>query len=248
LGALRRADAGGHALGLASRGARLLAHPPPAAAARALRLPGRRYVLLLRRPAPLAEGSAIAFLAPVFVVLLSQPLLGEVPTRARIAASIIGFAGTLIMVRPGSAVFHPAVLLLIAAALSNALYLLLTRKLAGEDSRTTLFYSALVGTLATTLVLPWGLADAAPTAREGALFVLLGLLAGLGHWSVIGAYALAPASTLTPYTYLQMLWATGYGYAVFGQVPDGVSAAGMAVILGSGLLLALQERARGRRA
>ena len=197
---------------------------------------------------PLAEGSAITFLAPIFVVLLSQPVLGELPTRARVIASSVGFAGILIMLRPGSAVFHPAVLLLIGAALTNALYSLLTRKLADEDSRTTLFYSALVGTVAMTLALPWGFVGEALTLREGALLVLLGLLAGLGHWSLIGAYTLAPASMLTPYTYLQMLWATAYGYAIFGQIPDGGSALGMAVIVASGVLLALQERRRVRAA
>ena len=191
---------------------------------------------------PLAEASAITFVAPIFVVVLSQPVLGELPTRARIVASLIGFTGILIMLRPGSTVFHPAVLLLIAAALSNALYSMLTRKLADEDSRTTLFYSALVGTVAMTLALPWGFVGETLTMPEGALFLLLGLLAGLGHWSLIGAYTLAPASMLTPYTYLQMLWATAYGYAIFGQIPDGWSAVGMAVIVGSGLRLALQER------
>ena len=93
-----------------------------------------------------------------------------------------------------------------------------------------------------TLALPWGFVGETLTMPEGALFLLLGLLAGLGHWSLIGAYTLAPASMLTPYTYLQMLWATAYGYAIFGQIPDGWSAVGMAVIVGSGLRLALQER------
>ena len=84
------------------------------------------------------------------------------------------------------------------------------------------------------------------TPRSGALFLLLGLLAGLGHWSVIGAFLRAPASMLTPYTYLQMVWSTAYGYLIFSQMPDGWSAVGMAVIVASGLLLALQERRRAR--
>ena len=191
---------------------------------------------------PLAEGSAITFLAPIFIVILSQPVLGERPTRARWTASIVGFAGILIMLRPGSAVFHPAVLLLIGAALTNGLYQILTRKLVGEDPRTMLFYSALVGTVAMTLALPWGFTGAALTPHTGVLFVLLGLLAGLGHWSVIGAFLRAPASMLTPYTYLQILWSTAYGYLVFDHMPDGWSAVGMAVIVASGLMLALHER------
>ncbi len=195
---------------------------------------------------PLAEGSAITFLAPIFIVVLSRPMLGERPTRARWTASVVGFIGILIMVRPGSAVFHPAVLLLIAAALTNGLYQILTRKLLGEDPRTMLFYSALVGTVAMTLALPWGFSSQEMAPGTGALFLLLGLLAGLGHWSVIGAFLRAPASMLTPYTYLQMVWSTAYGYAIFGHLPDGWSALGMAVIVASGLLLALQERRRVR--
>jgi drug/metabolite transporter (DMT)-like permease len=193
---------------------------------------------------PLAEGSAITFLAPIVVVLLAGPLLGERPTRARWAAAIAGFSGVLLLVRPGGAVFHPAALLLLGAAVTNGLYQLYTRLLAAEDPSTLLFYSALVGTVALTLPLPW-LVDLSTLApRDLGLLVLLGLLAGLGHWFMINAYQRAPASLLTPFTYLQMLWATAYGYLVFGQLPDGVSFVGMAVIVASGVGLALHERRR----
>jgi len=193
---------------------------------------------------PLAEGSAITFLAPMLVVILSGPLLGERPTRARWVAVVTGFIGILILVRPGSAIFHLATLLLVVAALCNALYFLMTRKLADESAHTTLFYSALVGTVGLSLVLPWQIGGGLPTVRETSLFLLLGLFAGLGHWFVISAYLLAPASLLTPFTYLQMVWATLYGFAIFGQLPDRWSALGMAIIVASGLWLALQERWR----
>jgi len=196
---------------------------------------------------PLAEGSAITFLAPIFVVILSGPLLGERPNRSRWIASLAGFAGILILVRPGSAIFHPATLLLVVAALCNALYYLTTRKLADESAYTTLFYSALAGTVGLSLALPWQLDGGAPTLRDGAIFLLLGLFAGLGHWFVISAYLLAPASMLTPFTYLQMIWATLYGFAIFGQLPDLWSALGMTIIVASGLWLALQERWRAPR-
>jgi drug/metabolite transporter (DMT)-like permease len=191
---------------------------------------------------PLAEGSAITFLAPIFVIVLSGPLLGERPTRSRWVASVAGFMGILILVRPGSAIFHPATLLLVVAALCNALYFLMTRKLAGENAYTTLVYSALVGTVGLSLALPWQLHGGAPTLHEAALFLLLGLFAGLGHWFVIRAYLLAPASLLTPFAYLQIIWATLYGFAIFGQLPDRWSALGMAVIVANGLWLALQAR------
>jgi len=195
---------------------------------------------------PLAEGSAILFLAPMFIVMLSGPLLGEQPTRARWVASITGFLGVLILLRPGSAVFHPATLLLLGAALFNAFYNMLTRKLLYEDVYTTLFYSALVGTVVLTAALPWGLDQIRLTLNDGGLLLLLGLLAGLGHWFVIAAYLLAPASALTPFTYVQMIWAVGYGYVVFGQLPDRWSVLGMCVIFTSGVYLAVMEHRRMR--
>ncbi len=193
---------------------------------------------------PLAEASAVTFLAPLFVVVLSGPLLGERPNRARWMASIAGFAGILILIRPGSAIFHPAALLLVLAAVCNALYFITTRKLADESAYTTLFYSALVGTVGLSLALPWQFEAGALPLSHGALFLLLGLFAGLGHWFVISAYLLAPASMLTPFTYLQMIWATLYGFVLFGHLPDHWSALGMAIIVASGIGLALQERTR----
>lgn len=191
---------------------------------------------------PLAEASAITFLAPVFVVLLSGPILGERPTTARWIASTTGFIGILIIVRPGTSIFHPAALLLVVTAFFNALYQMLTRKLADESAHTTLFYSALVGMVGLSFALPWELGESLPTWRHAVLFVLLGLFAGLGHWFVISAFMFAPASQLMPFTYLQMIWATLYGYLVFGHLPNRWSAAGMTVIVASGIWLALQER------
>lgn len=193
---------------------------------------------------PLAEGSAISFLAPMFAIVLARPVLGERPTRARAIAAIVGFAGIVILVRPGSAVFHPAVALLILAAISNALYQLLTRKLPRDSSHTTLFYSGLVGTLALSFALPFAELPREVGLADGAILLALGLLAGLGHGMLIGAYLRAPASLVAPFTYLQMVWATLYGYAIFGQLPDGLSAVGMAVIVASGVGLVLHERAR----
>ena len=191
---------------------------------------------------PLAEGSAISFLAPMFAIVLSMPVLGERPTRARWLASIVGFAGILILVRPGSAVFHPATGLLVLAAISNALYQLLTRKLPNDTPYTTLFYSALVGTAGLSVALPFADTPSVVTLRDALFLVLLGLLAGLGHWMLIRAFLMAPASLIAPFTYLQMIWATLYGYLVFGQLPDGLSAIGMAVIVASGVALVLHER------
>lgn len=195
---------------------------------------------------PLAEASSITFLAPSFVVLLSWPLLHERAPRARQIASTAGFIGILILLRPGSAVMHPAVVLLLAAALANALYQLLTRRLLDEKLPTTLFYSASVGTVVLTLGLPFATDVPQLMAVGIAPLVLLGVLAGIGHWCMTHAYLLAPASLLTPFTYLQILWATAFGYLMFGQHPDRLSALGIAVVVASGVALALWERRRMR--
>ncbi len=195
---------------------------------------------------PLAEASSVTFLAPTFVVLLSWPLLRERATRARQLAAMVGFVGIVILLRPGSAVMHPAVVLLIGAALANALYQLLTRKLLDEKVHTTLFYSASVGTAALTLGLPLT-TDLTQLMAVGIVpLVLLGVLAGLGHWCMTHAYLQAPASLLTPFTYLQIVWATAFGYVMFDQHPDRLSALGMAIVVASGVSLAWWERRRMR--
>jgi drug/metabolite transporter (DMT)-like permease len=196
---------------------------------------------------PLAEASAITFLAPVFVVLLSGSILHEHPSRWRWITAITGFVGVLVVLRPGSAVFHPAALLMVGMALCNALYNLYTRKLADENPHTSLFYSALLGTVGLSLFLPFALPAAWPPLPVVGLFLLLGLLAGLGHFCLINALNRAPAAMMTPFSYLQMIWATSYGYMLFGQLPDAFSLVGMAIIVGSGIALAAHEQYRWSR-
>jgi len=191
---------------------------------------------------PLAEGTAISFLAPLFAVVFAMPVLGERPTRARWIAVSAGFVGILILVRPGSSVFHPATGLLVIAAITNALFQLLTRKLPNDGPYTTLFYSALVGTVALSLGMPFAEMPGEVTLRDVFFLVLLGVLAGIGHWLLIRAFLIAPASLLAPFMYLHMIWATIYGYVIFDQLPDGISGIGMAVIIGSGVALILHER------
>ena len=191
---------------------------------------------------PLAETSAISFLAPMLIVLLSRPLLGEIVPPARWVAVGVGFTGILLITRPGSAVFHPAALLMVGMVVGNALYMLLTRKLTADSAYTTLFYSAIVGTIAFTFLLPFLAPHPLPGWRDALLFVLLGVLAGVGHWCVITAFLRSQASRLTPFTYLQMAWPLAFGWLLFGQFPDHISIIGILVILASGVWLAWQER------
>ncbi|MFO1324040.1 MAG: DMT family transporter [Burkholderiales bacterium] len=195
---------------------------------------------------PLAEATAIMHIGPILIVLLSMPVLGERPTRARWAAALVGFSGVLVLLRPGSSVLHPAVVLILGAAACNALYQLLTRKLPGDSAYTTLFYSALAGAVGLTVALPWAFDGAGLSWSDAGLLLAMGLFAGLAHFLLITSFMMVPASLLTPFTYANLLWATLFGYVVFGQLPDRWSALGMAIIVGSGVMLALLERRRAR--
>jgi drug/metabolite transporter (DMT)-like permease len=195
---------------------------------------------------PLAEASALSFLAPILVVLYAIPILGEQPSRARWLAVIGGFIGVLVILRPGSSVLRPAALFLLGAAGTNAMYQVLTRRVTGDSVYTTLFYSGLVGSVLLTLALPWGLDQSTLTWAEGGLILVMGLLAGTAHWLLTSAFLTAPASLLTPFTYVQLLWATLFGYLVFHQLPDGGSVLGMAIVVAAGVFLALAERRRAR--
>ena len=195
---------------------------------------------------PLAEATAINYTTPVLVIILAVIFLGERMTRSRIALVIAGIAGMFIIVRPGSEVFQGAALLALGAAVFYGTFQILTRKLASEDSRVLLFYPAIVGTLMMTVALPWyGVAVEVPWP-DVLLIVVTGLLGTLGHFLFILAFQRAPASALTPFTYMQLVWATLIGWFAFGNFPDAWTLAGMAVITGSGLLIALHERRRAR--
>jgi len=197
---------------------------------------------------PLADAAAIAFVLPLFVAALAVPILKERLDMPRVLAILLGLAGALIVVRPGSAVFTLYALLPMAMALCNALYQILTRKVAGvEHPLTSLLWGAIVGAvlLSTALPFAWKTPD---QAAHWALLGVIGLLASVGHYLLIRAYDYASTTLLAPYTYSGLIWAMLLGLAVFGNFPDGWSVAGMAVIVVSGLFLANRQRLTVRRA
>ena len=189
---------------------------------------------------PIATAVSVSFLQPLFITALSVPLLRERVGPRRWAAVGCGFAGVLVIVRPGTAT-ELALLLPVATAAASALYYIATRVVSRTDPVTTsLFYTALLGTLASSAVLPsvW----TTPDALGWCLLIAVGLLAGLGHLLVIQAYASAPASLLAPFIYTQLIWATGLGWLLFGDLPDGWTLAGALIIVGSGLYVFHRER------
>lgn len=198
---------------------------------------------------PLAETTALVFITPLLVTVLAGPLLRERIPPARWWAVAAGFVGVLLIARPGGAMDAAGVGLALLAALAYSLYQILTRALSGSESPVTLlFYTALVGSAAMSLGAPlyWG--GPLPDAHQALLIASLGLYGGTGHFLLIRAFALAPASLLSPFLYVQLIWATLLGLIVFGHWPDAWALAGMGIIAGGGLWLAWAERARRRAA
>ena len=190
----------------------------------------------------LAETGSIQFSVPIIIALIAAPLLGERMDRARWAAIGVGFLGVLIIVRPGTQGFHPALLLAIVNAFLYASFNLMTRQLAAHDSpEATQFFSSLGATLAIT---PFALAawQAAPGALQWLILCLMGIAAALGHYLLALAHRYAPASVLGPFLYQQIVWMVLLGYLVFGDVPDAAVLAGGAIVIGSGLYLLARER------
>jgi len=191
---------------------------------------------------PIAEAAALGFVMPLFLALLAVPLLKERLDPAGLGAIFVGLAATLVIVRPGSALFNAYALLPVGTALANALYQILTRRIAGlEPPLTSLFYGALVGTVMFSFVVPFTWATPA-VLWHWILLLVMGLLASLGHFALIRAFDYAPAGLLAPFAYSYLVWGVLLGFAVFGDFPDGLSFAGMAVIAASGLYLANRQR------
>lgn len=194
----------------------------------------------------LDEALAILFSTPFLVAVLCVPLLGEWVGWRRWTAISVGFLGVLLVARPGFGGLHPAALLTLGSAVCYALYVISTRVLARSDStETTLFYSNLVGAVAMLPVIPfvWTTPNSAFVV---ALMVLIGALGSGGHYLLIRGHRLAPASTLAPFIYTQMVWTTALGFLVFGDVPHRWTVVGGLIVVSSGLYLLNRERKLGK--
>lgn len=192
----------------------------------------------------LAETGAIQFTVPILIAIASGPLLGERLDARRWAAIIVGFAGVLVILRPGTQGFHPALVLSLINAVLYALFNLMTRKLASYDPpEATQFLSAVGATIAMT---PFALAawQAPATWLEWGVACVIGVFGGLGHYFLALAHKFAPASTLGPFLYQQIVWMVLFGYLVFGDVPAGPVVIGAAIVIASGLYLLHRERRR----
>ncbi len=192
---------------------------------------------------PLSFVSVVLFSSPLFVALLSAPLLGERVHRHHWIAIAAGFVGVMLIVRPAGSGFDWIMLLPLAAAFTNALRDTYTRRLSRtESSLAVLFWSGVIVIVAglCTLPLGWRAVDLA-----GARWLLLaGLLNASAHFMVIEAFRLGPAATVAPFRYTGLLWAMILGYAVWRETPDAWMLTGAAVVVGAGVYMLKRGRER----
>jgi drug/metabolite transporter (DMT)-like permease len=195
------------------------------------------------RTTPLATGTTIMFLSPILVTLQSIPLLGEKVKLRRWISIIIGFVGAVVVVRPWSGGLdglNTGVLFLLAAAFSNANYQIITRKVRTDDALTSLLYTAVIGAIVTSAIVPWFWSW--PTLTGWMLFIAAGAAGGIGHLCIIRAFRAAPASVVSPFSYSSLIWATIFGFVIWGDWPDLWTWIGAALIIGSGLYIFHRER------
>ena len=194
----------------------------------------------------LDEALSIIFTFPFIVAMVSIPLLGEWIGWRRWSAILFGFAGVLLITRPGFGGMHPAALFSLAATVCYGFYAVITRIVSRVDSSpTSLFYNNFIGAVVMLPVIPfvW-------QTPENWLIVLMlvgtGVLGSAGHFCLIAGHKLAPASVLAPFIYTQLIWVTIFGYLVFDSLPTSWTIAGAAVVIGSGLYLLYRERQLGK--
>ena len=191
----------------------------------------------------IADTLAIFLVQPLIVTLLSPLVLGETVGIRRWTAVIIGFIGTLIIIRPGFQALNPGVFLALAAGASLAVYLLLTRRIAGSaPAMVTSFYTALMGAIITTVIVLFVWQP--PTLAQWGLFVLLAAIANGGHYLIIRAYDHAEASLLAPLAYSEMIMATVLGWYIFGDFPDLWTFVGVGILIACAIYISWRERVR----
>lgn len=191
----------------------------------------------------IADTLAIFFVQPLIVTMLSPLVLGETVGLRRWSAVIIGFIGTLIIIRPGFQELNPGVFLALGSGASLAIYLLLTRRIAGSaPAMVTTFYTSLMGAIITSVIVlfVWQ----TPTPEQWMFFVLLSAIANGGHFLIIRAYDHAEASLLAPLAYTEMIMATIVGWYVFGDFPDMWTFIGVGILIACAIYISWRERVR----
>ena len=190
---------------------------------------------------PLAEATAIGFVAPLFITVLSVPILKEKVGIHRWCAVIVGLFGVMIIVRPGGNFWHLVSIMPLIGALFFALFQILTRLLSTtENSLTTLFYTGIGGLFWSSLIVSFVWVD--PTPIHLLVFLATGILGALAHLCMINAFNYAEASLLAPYNYTKLLWVAVFGYFIFDDTPSIEMWIGAGVIMLAGLYVLYREK------
>jgi drug/metabolite transporter (DMT)-like permease len=194
---------------------------------------------------PMADAHSIMAIAPLLITAASVPLLGETVGIRRWLAIAAAFGGMLIILRPGTGVFDPVSLVPLAGACCFASYSILTKVISRDDSpETTLFYTGVIGFLLMSMLVPFDWIE--PMGIDWFWLIVSGIGGTLAHVCIIIALHMAPASTLQPFNYTMLVWATVLGFLVFGDLPDTWTVAGATVIVASGLYSWHRERLKNQ--
>lgn len=195
---------------------------------------------------PLAEVTAIAFTAPLFVTMLAVPLLAERPGTAQWIATCIGFTGVLLIVQPGGSTFTMAALVPLGTALAYALLMLTARMLGrSETIWATMLYATAVPLVITGAMLPWFWET--PSLAHLPLFIGLGFSGGLAMTLITQGFRIGVASVVAPFDYTGLVWATVFGWVIWGEIPSRLSVLGGVVIGVCGIYLAYRQARDERR-
>lgn len=214
-----------------------------------LHIVGIGSMFLALRYLPLADAIAIAFVMPFILLLLGRYALGETVGRRRLIACVVGFSGTLLVIQPSFAAVGAPALLPLVVAVVFALFMLVTRKIAKGTDPITL--QATSGLVASAVLVPilWlghdtglpGLQVVQPSAQDWMLLAILGTLGTVAHLVMTWSLRFAPSATLAPVQYLEIPFATVIGFVLFGDLPNGLAAFGIAITIAAGLYVIWRE-------
>lgn len=192
---------------------------------------------------PLADAVAISFASPLFLTVLSIPLLGERVGPHRWGAVLVGFAGVMLMVQPGPGMLEGGAVFAIASAFIGASVTVALRRMSLTESSTTLlFYQIMLNTALSAMLLPLGWVT--PTLFDAALMGMIGIMSGVGQYWWMVAFRHAPASVAAPFNYTSIIWAAFFGYLVWGDVPGPALIGGALIVVASGMYILYREAVR----
>lgn len=198
---------------------------------------------------PVGETVAIVYLSPIAVLALAGPILGEkVPSLGWVAGGM-GFVGVLLILRPGGGLDPVGVIWTLVNVGFATAYHLMSRSLSRTETPIAmLFYVTVLGAVLFTMMSLTDLPSEMPKPFDIAAFVMLGVLATLGHFLLTAAYREAPAPTLAPVNYFHLAWAALLGWLVFGHLPGLVTALGMVLVVVAGAVMAMIAGRASRKA